>query len=85
MACGTLVIGVAEGGVRETIRHGETGLLTDRDPKQFADALLKLLADPSLAAELGRRGIEYIRQQWNWDRSVAGLEKHFEEAARGGR
>jgi glycosyltransferase involved in cell wall biosynthesis len=84
MACGTPVIGVAEGGVRETIRHGETGLQTDRDPKQFADALLKLLADPLLAAELGRRGVEYVRQEWSWDRSATGLEKHLEEVARGG-
>ena len=70
MACGTPVVGVAEGGVRETIRHGETGLLLDRDPRQFADAVVQMLTDRAMAEALGRRGPEYVRQHWSWDRSV---------------
>lgn len=83
MACGTPVIGVAEGGVRETIRHGETGLLTDRQPKQFADAILELLTNPLLAEELGKRGPGYVRDHWNWDDAVARLESHLKAAADG--
>lgn len=81
MACDTPVIGVAEGGVRETISHGETGLLTDRDPKPFADAISELLTKPRLAEELGQRGPNYVQKHWNWNDSVARLESHLTAAA----
>ena len=45
MACGTPVVGIREAGVRETVRHAETGFLVDRDPEQFAAAVLALLDD----------------------------------------
>nr|WP_243687910.1 glycosyltransferase family 4 protein [Methanobacterium formicicum] len=35
MACGTPVVAVKEGGVRETVIHNETGLLTERDEELF--------------------------------------------------
>ena len=81
MACGTPVVGVAEGGVRETIRQGETGLLTDRDPQQFASAILELLVNPSLAETLGRQGPDYVRNRWSWSDSVVCLESHLMAAA----
>jgi glycosyltransferase involved in cell wall biosynthesis len=81
MACGTPVVGVAEGGVRETVRHGETGLLTDRDPQQFADAISKLLTNPSLADRLGKQGPGYVRDHWSWDSAVVRLEVHLRDVA----
>ncbi len=83
MACGTPVVGVAEGGVRETIRHGETGLLTDRDPTQFAEAMLTLLIEPSLAAKMGEQGAAYIRHHWRWEDSAARLESYLKTIADG--
>ena len=35
MACGTPVVGVKEGGLRESIIDGHNGLLIDRDPKNL--------------------------------------------------
>lgn len=74
MACGTPAVGVAEGGVRETIRHGETGLLTDRDPDKFAAAIQTLLRNPALADEMGMKGPGYIRATWNWADSARNIE-----------
>jgi glycosyltransferase involved in cell wall biosynthesis len=82
MACGTPVVGVAEGGVRETIQHGDTGLLTDREPAQFAQAIQELLSNPLLADEMGRRGASHVQDHWSWDASVARLESHLESVAR---
>ena len=82
MACGTPVVGVAEGGVRESVRHEETGLLTDRDPEHFADAILRLLNNPLLIDELGERGPDYVRNHWSWDASVVRLESHLAWAAK---
>lgn len=82
LACGTPVVGVSEGGVRETIRNGETGLLTDRHPEQFAAAVEKLLAVPELATELGQRGRRCVQDHWSWDDTVNQLETHLRRTAR---
>ncbi len=82
MACGTPVVGVREGGVRETVVHGETGLLTDRDPQCFADAVASLLQDATRRERYGQQGRTYVESQWQWDRSVAELERHLLGAVR---
>jgi glycosyltransferase involved in cell wall biosynthesis len=77
MACRTPVVGVAEGGVRETIRHRETGLLVDRRPSLFAQAVRELLEQPAYAEELGRIGRLGVQEGWSWDASVARLESQL--------
>lgn len=81
MACGTPVIGVREGGVRETIRDGETGLLTDRDPADFAQALLALLSNPRMLEEMGRKGRDWVMQTWRWEKGIERLEQHIYQVA----
>jgi glycosyltransferase involved in cell wall biosynthesis len=66
MACGTPVVAVAEGGVRESVRDGVTGLLTQRDPRRFAAALTGLLRDEALQARLGGAGVAAVRSFWTW-------------------
>lgn len=83
MACGTPVVGVNEAGVRETVRHEETGLLVERDPAAFAHAIIGLLADRSRLARLGRQGREVVLAQWGWDAAVQTIEEHLIEAGRG--
>ena len=81
MACGTAVVGVAEGGVQESIIHGVTGLLTDRDPVQFAGAVEYLLSDPALASAYGRNGREAVLSHWTWEQSTAALEDYLHACA----
>jgi glycosyltransferase involved in cell wall biosynthesis len=45
MACGTPVVAVKEGGVRESVMHDKTGILTQRDENMFAQAVMDLLAN----------------------------------------
>jgi glycosyltransferase involved in cell wall biosynthesis len=82
MACGIPVIGVREAGVMETIRHGETGLLVERDPKAFATAIESLLGNLPLRKQYGQEGRAYVAKQWSWDRSTEELEAHFQQIAR---
>ncbi len=82
MACGAPVVAVREGGIQETVINGQTGLLTEREPGQFAEAIQTLLVNPALAAEVGRNGQEYVRHQWSWSRAAATLENHLLEATR---
>ena len=54
---GRPVVAARTGGLREVIRDGETGLLVDADsPRELADAVIRLLADPELATALGTAG-----------------------------
>ncbi len=74
MACATPVVGVREAGVRETITHGETGLLTERDPLDFAIALQTLIANPDLADCLGQKGRLTVERDWRWETCAANIE-----------
>jgi glycosyltransferase involved in cell wall biosynthesis len=85
MACGTPVIGVREGGVRESVVHGVTGLLVDRDPVEAALAVRELLADEERLNYYGREGREHVLNSWTWDRTAAQLEQTLSEAAGGSR
>jgi glycosyltransferase involved in cell wall biosynthesis len=77
MACGTPVVAVREGGVQEAVLHEQTGLMVERDPIMFAEAIQSLLANPEMAARYGRNGREHVVQNWTWDRAVETLETHL--------
>jgi len=81
MACGTPVVGVREGGVQETVRHGETGFLVERRAEALAQAMQTLLDDPERARRYGEEGRRYVEREWNWERAVRKLEKHLESLA----
>lgn len=81
MACGTPVVAVDEGGIPESIVPGETGLLTERDPWQFASAVQSLVEDPERARRLGEQGRKHVTREWTWDRAVARLTQHLEAAS----
>lgn len=70
MACGTPVIGIREGGIRESIVDGQTGILVDRNPDQIASAITRLMESDHLRAEMSRNAIEYIRNHWTWQRAM---------------
>ena len=66
MACRTPVVAVAEGGLRESVVSGQTGLLVPRDPRRFADAIDSVLRDGGLAERLGSAGREDVLERWTW-------------------
>ena len=76
-ACGVPTIGVREGGVRETIAHGETGLLVERDVEAVAAAIAELLADDARREAMGSRALADVREAWTWDASAVALERQF--------
>lgn len=67
MACGAPVVGTRVGGMLETIVDGHTGRLVEAErPDLLADAVLSLLNNPSMAAEMGRHGRERAVENFSW-------------------
>ena len=77
MACGTPVVGVKEGGVKETVLHNKTGLLTQRDEKAFANAIIQLSTDEQMWNRFSQTGIKYINSFWTLEHSGQRLLNHI--------
>lgn len=69
MACGTPVVGVKEGGLRESILHNKTGILTQRNEKDFAKAIIKLMQDQELWNKFSANGVKYIESAWTLEKA----------------
>jgi alpha-1,3/alpha-1,6-mannosyltransferase len=65
MASGRPVIAVDSGGVRETVRHSETGLLCAPTAEAFADALASLIRTPSVARRMGEAGRTHVAEHFS--------------------
>jgi glycosyltransferase involved in cell wall biosynthesis len=83
MACGTPVVAVAEGGTRESVRAGETGLLTPREAGAFAEALDRVLSDVALGSGLAAAARADVAQRWTWGESARQLEEALGECRDG--
>ena len=68
------------GGIPESVRHEQTGLLVaPDDPGQLAAAILRLLAAPDLAGRLGRQGRELMLERFTFERTLADLARIIDD------
>jgi phosphatidylinositol alpha-1,6-mannosyltransferase len=66
-ACELPVVGGLSGGAPDAVLEGETGFAVDGlNPSAVASAVNQLLADPERAKEMGRRGRQWIIDEWEW-------------------
>ena len=80
MACGTPVIGSDVGGIKYTVRDGETGFLVPpRDPDALADRLARALSDRQLLHALGQNGLARVRRAFTWRHVAAALSEVYDE------
>jgi phosphatidylinositol alpha-1,6-mannosyltransferase len=83
-ACGRPVVVGDSGGARETVVHGETGLLVDgRDEAAVADAVASLLDDPPYARRLGKAGRARVEAEHTWTGAATRLAGWLRDAASG--
>ena len=81
MACGTPIVTSDANGLRELA--GDAALRVDHtDPRAIADAVVRIVEDPDLAAEMSRRGLERSRM-FDWDRCARLTLDVIEATARG--
>lgn len=72
-ACGVPVVASAVGGLTTLVDDGRTGFLVEgRHPSDYAKPLEAILADPELAAAMGRRAAMRARA-YTWRRSALQL------------
>lgn len=81
MAAGRPVVAVDEGGFRETIVSGTTGLLVPRNARAFGAAIRQVLDDPELAQRLGHAGRDSATRVWTWERHARLLDAALREVA----
>ena len=84
-ACGLPVVAVAEGGVRETVIDGITGLVVEHRPEAIGAALSRLFTDTALHAELRTNARRNAEAKWSQDAATDRIEAKLQEAARRGR
>jgi len=80
MACGTPVIAIDEGGYRETVVPGKTGLLVAPEPAALSAAIAQLAMDPERARSMGVQGRARVARCWTWSKSVTRLETILKQA-----
>jgi Glycosyltransferase len=73
-ACGRPVVASGVSGLRSVVRDEVSGYLIDGDnPAFYAERIGRLLADPELAQQMGRRG-RLLAQRFSWMRTADRLE-----------
>ncbi len=83
-ACGCPVVASGVSGLRSVVRDEVSGYLIDgHDPATYAERTGRLLADPELAEQMGRRS-SMLAQRFSWSRTADRLAELFEGVIAGG-
>jgi len=61
------VVAFRVGGVPEALLEGQSGLLGDPGSYELSQSLLRLLADSSLREGMGKRGREFVAENFSWE------------------
>ncbi len=78
MAAGKPVVATRVGGLAESIVDGETGFLVpSRDGVALADAIERLVADPSLARAMGRKGAARVLSHFTIEQMATQNEAYY--------
>jgi L-malate glycosyltransferase len=71
MRCGKPIVAARIDGIAEILTDGDDGLLVDPMPAQVAEAILRLIDEPELAARLGLAALQTAVNRFTWDRAAA--------------
>jgi D-inositol-3-phosphate glycosyltransferase len=85
MACGTPVVGSNVGGIKYTVRDGETGYLVPaKEPDKLAERLAHLYQHPKLLSVLSRQAIRRANDLFTWERVAQTVAGIYEEVLAAG-
>ncbi len=67
-SCGVPVVAGTSGGAPEAVQHNKTGLVVDgTSVSEITDAIVRILSDRTLAAQMGNAGRAWVDAEWRWD------------------
>jgi glycosyltransferase involved in cell wall biosynthesis len=79
-AAGCPVVATRVGGVPDLIEQGVEGLLVSpRQPRALADAVVRILQEPELGRRMAGRAREQVRKRFSADRLVTDIENLYLE------
>jgi glycosyltransferase involved in cell wall biosynthesis len=82
-ACGTPSLASDSPGLRDSVRHGETGFLVPHgDAEALAARMLELAAAPDLVERMGRAARAFAEAH-TWERAAEATEQHLMEIIAG--
>ncbi len=77
-ACGTGVVAIAEGGVKETVGNPKSGFLVNGlDPEELGHAISKFTSDLDYAQNFGKEARRYAKEHWSQDQAMDRLEREL--------
>jgi len=80
-ACGIPIVSTLHGGIPEAVLDGETGLLVpEGDDVALARALVTLLSNADLRAQMGKRGREFVLESFDIAKQTKILESFYGDA-----
>jgi D-inositol-3-phosphate glycosyltransferase len=80
MACGTPVIGSYVGGIKFTVRDGETGyLVPPKDPEALAERIAHLYRNPKLMSVFRRQALHRVNDLFTWPYVASGMAALYED------
>ncbi len=80
MACGTPVVGSNVGGIKFTVRDGETGyLVSPNDPEALAERVAYLYQHPKLRGVLGQQAIKRVHALFTWQKVAGSVALLYED------
>jgi glycosyltransferase involved in cell wall biosynthesis len=79
-AAGLPAVSSDVGGAKEIVSDGETGILIPpRNPEALASAIQRLLDDPALAQEMGRKARAVVLQRFTLAQQANALASLYEQ------
>lgn len=85
MSCAKPVIVTNVGGLKETVKDGETGFVVEQgSPEAIANAVDKLLKDPALATKLGKAARAYVQKNHSYLNHAKRMLAEYERAVNEG-
>jgi len=74
-ACGTPAIGIAEGGLKETIVNGVNGYIVNGDkPKLIGEKIIAIMTDKEKLRKLSESSRKHVVARWNIENCTSNIE-----------
>jgi len=81
MGCEAPVVASGVGGILEVVEDGKTGVLVPpAQPEKLAEALNRVLANPTLGRDMGRAGRKRVEEKFSWASVAERTEQVYADA-----